>query len=744
VPDHPANFFPLAISPWLMDNWEWIASLAIVVGGLFTVGIHDVARFSFKRTWAISGVCFAESIRKRVLWITPLAILGVIVITQLQKPLDEQDSLRQTVKISLFATGIVVVMVSIILACTNLPREIETRVIYTIVTKPTTRLEIILGKVIGFSRVSFTVLLIMGLFTWGYLKLLEHEKIAQVTTRIREGDVSETERARLDHYISTGMLQARMLRTPDQLQIYGRDPDLHSDIRTISDTGNEDVVAGFTSDRSQLFGDMPPSGDVGEWSHQGVGQFGLVVRVQISTTRTGKATDQPAPIKTGPLGPANPSTAKPVVHLLPPGVSVELLATTGLYAFISSQDIMAAADVKALTSQIADYFKKGQTDPGENAAGVRLSEPVPQPDGSNAQFAYAWVPPPMAIRLFNLPNFYVRLAGVSDNVDYQIVPQSIRVFVPQMTPNGIALESPDASELPPLLGDDGKPAPLLFRGRVGLHGDWEIRGSDGGPSGVGVYSFRDGPIPQAANGLIPFEINVQITREEADVEEGHEDATVLNVQVYDYSSGKTTSQNIQLESHQTTFFDVPADAITGPNFDVIISCKSAGHIVGLFPDQSLQLVTARESFALNLIKSLSILWMLSILVLTLSVLCSTFVSWPIAIVLTIVLLLGRWGFNELSDTSGPGLGAQIVNDFRFNDAPVAKVVSTSVDALSRGMHYFSLILPDTSTFDAVGSIQEGVGVSNDEFLQALEVVAGFGLPAIVIAYLILRGKEVAP
>ena len=76
----------------------------------------------------------------------------------------EADAIRQTIKVAMFATGLIAVCVlMIILGCTNLPKEIDNRVIYTIVTKPTTRLEIVLGKIIGFARVSATILFIMGL-----------------------------------------------------------------------------------------------------------------------------------------------------------------------------------------------------------------------------------------------------------------------------------------------------------------------------------------------------------------------------------------------------------------------------------------------------------------------------------------------------------------------------------------------------------------------------------------------------
>src|SRR5207244_13489152 len=63
-----------------------------------------------------------------------------LIVAQLQQPLDEQDAIFQTIKFCLFATGLLLSVTAIILACTNLPREIDNRVIYTIVTKPATRL----------------------------------------------------------------------------------------------------------------------------------------------------------------------------------------------------------------------------------------------------------------------------------------------------------------------------------------------------------------------------------------------------------------------------------------------------------------------------------------------------------------------------------------------------------------------------------------------------------------------------
>src|ERR1700685_1897239 len=123
----------------LSNHIALIVAALIIVVGLFIIGFRDLLHFRLRRVRAIAGVCFDESLRRRILWITPLAILGVIIVSQLQKPTDEQDAIRQITKFCLFATGLVVVISTIILAASNLPREIETRVIYTVVTKPVTR-----------------------------------------------------------------------------------------------------------------------------------------------------------------------------------------------------------------------------------------------------------------------------------------------------------------------------------------------------------------------------------------------------------------------------------------------------------------------------------------------------------------------------------------------------------------------------------------------------------------------------
>jgi len=132
------------------------------------------------------------------------------------------------------------------------------------------------------------------------------------------------------------------------------------------------------------------------------------------------------------------------------------------------------------------------------------------------------------------------------------------------------------------------------------------------------------------------------------------------------------------------------------------------------------------------------------MVIVIAIFCSTFLSWPIAFVLTIVLLLSHWAVGQLSDTLGSGLGSSFVNDMRVQDAAVAKVMSTGVNVLSNGLASMAQLLPDTSRFDAITDIEHGNAVPLANIGEAAFVLAMFGIPSIIFAYLILRAKEVAP
>jgi hypothetical protein len=631
-----------------------------------------------------------------------------------------------------------VILTSLILACTNIPKEIESRVIYTIVTKPTTRLELVVGKVIGFARVSLAIVVIMGLFTWVYMRISSEQKRQQIAYRLKEGDVSDTEAARLTEYNHTGLLTARSFWTPDELNIFGAPPDPKSPIRVISNQADEDIVAGFAVDRSTMFGPPPPDANE-DWVHQGAGENGLVIRVRLSYVRTGPAEDQP---KSGKLGPVFGKAADAPME--EPPVTIDLL-DANMYSMVSSPNIVGGSTPAELMTNIQAYTASSKVDPQRSAAVIRLSDPVKQADGTMLQYAYAWLSREQVMPLFNQPRFFIHVAGIAQNVNYLVGPNPVSCFVPVFKTDNVSLDGAGTTQLTPLPGPEAEPELVIFRGKMGLHLDQEMDGGSDAPGATADFFFRNAPPSDTDEGQIPFQLTVEVTRSNSEIESGREDATQFVVAVLDTATGKITpvKEPVLIESRFPAFFKIPADSITSGNYQILLHCVNSQQTVGMTAG-SLQLIQSRQLFEFNLAKSLSIVWMMSILVIVLSVMCSTFLSWPIALVLTVMLLLGHWGVDQLADSTGPGLGRQIVNDFKFTDVALSNVVSNGVDNLSRALTIMSRGLPDTSQFDAIGDIEEGNSVTAASLWNALSVMGGFGLPALVLAYVIMRGKEVAP
>ena len=91
--------------------------------------------------------------------------------------------------------------------------------------------------------------------------------------------------------------------------------------------------------------------------------------------------------------------------------------------------------------------------------------------------------------------------------------------------------------------------------------------------------------------------------------------------------------------------------------------------------------------------------------------------------------------------AGPGVPRSAMG---LTDPSKAAAVVNSVNTLSTGLLNLGKILPDIDRFAAIDDIEKGAIVAPQTLLDASEVLVGFGLPMGVLAYLILKKKEVAP
>lgn len=88
-----------------------------------------------------------------------MAVLPVIPTT------DEPDAMVKMLLVVFFQVVVLLCITGVILlSATSLPHEIEDKTIYGILSKPVSRLKIIVGKIIGFALLSALLLVILGLF----------------------------------------------------------------------------------------------------------------------------------------------------------------------------------------------------------------------------------------------------------------------------------------------------------------------------------------------------------------------------------------------------------------------------------------------------------------------------------------------------------------------------------------------------------------------------------------------------
>ena len=556
---------PLAtVSSWLIDHGVWLVVGAVVAILLALFGRADLGRFSWKRVWAISGVCFAESIRRRVLWLIPLAIVGLVAIIQLQQPADEQDAIRQTTKFCLMASGLVVVLTTLILACTNLPREIESRVIFTVVTKPTTRLEIVLGKVVGFARVSFTILLVMGLFTWGYLHLRAFALTRDLRARLGvPGAVEPISRPTFQHYVDAGLLNAKTLADPISMNVFGRPPDQGTKRRYLNPDGYL-LVPFVLPDNLVAYAD--PEGKETKLP-------GMRLSLRLGY--------DPAP----PTAPAPTTAAAATAAARPPLVAV----------------------------QVFDPNVQNLLTPQQVANGPVA---LPSPDGKITVTIN--VPPNPTSQLAHMPFVFVAIstaAGANplwtDEDPGNPASRVVQLDVPVIAGAGVTWLH--LSPVDPI--DHAKTGQLVFTGREGTFGQ-QLKGDPRGASQTCVYQFRGVNVAAAAKagGDVPIEMRAGIEKS-GDVA-SDDVLTDVRLTVTDAATGQSVDLpgSFHPENNRTMYGAIPAAACGTGDFDVAVRCYNGDQWVGLKPN-SLSVVESDASFGLNLFKQLwLILWMLSVLV----------------------------------------------------------------------------------------------------------------------------------
>ncbi|MCL6505324.1 MAG: hypothetical protein K6T86_21835, partial [Pirellulales bacterium] len=126
---------------------------------------QDLRSFSLRRALAMARLAVQEAVRSRLLWGFAF-FLGVMLFATWFQTASGEEPARQFLDFMLTTTSLLLVAMALLLSAFSLPTDISRHTIYTVVTKPVRSLELVLGRVLGFSAVSLALLAVLGACTY--------------------------------------------------------------------------------------------------------------------------------------------------------------------------------------------------------------------------------------------------------------------------------------------------------------------------------------------------------------------------------------------------------------------------------------------------------------------------------------------------------------------------------------------------------------------------------------------------
>ena len=152
---------------------------------------RDLPGTSLRRIFALSRLAFQEAIRRRVLVLMAVFVIGLLFAGWF---LDPGANNVATLYISFVMTGTsyMIMLLGLFLSCFSLPADIKSKTIQTITTKPVRCTEIVLGRIFGFTAVGTLLLLGMGVLSYIFVvRGIRHEhEVREVSADGRTGTTS--------------------------------------------------------------------------------------------------------------------------------------------------------------------------------------------------------------------------------------------------------------------------------------------------------------------------------------------------------------------------------------------------------------------------------------------------------------------------------------------------------------------------------------------------------------------------
>jgi hypothetical protein len=135
---------------------------------IYELFARDLPMTTFRRVYALAKLAFQEAIRRRVLVIMAVFIVGLLFGGWFLDPKSDNTA-RLYISFVMTGTSYLVLLLGLFLSCFSLPADIKNKTIQTIATKPVRSTEIIFGRILGFTAVGTILLTAMGLLSYQFV-----------------------------------------------------------------------------------------------------------------------------------------------------------------------------------------------------------------------------------------------------------------------------------------------------------------------------------------------------------------------------------------------------------------------------------------------------------------------------------------------------------------------------------------------------------------------------------------------
>jgi ABC-type transport system involved in multi-copper enzyme maturation permease subunit len=186
-----------------------------------------------------------------------------------------------------------------------------------------------------------------------------------------------------------------------------------------------------------------------------------------------------------------------------------------------------------------------------------------------------------------------------------------------------------------------------------------------------------------------------------------------------------------------------------------VQCQSPNQFLGM-AEKDLFILAKRGDFRWNYIRGLTGIWLQALVVTAIGLFASTFLSWPVALLLTLAFFLGGQVAIGLLDQFSQGQvagGGPFISLIRLlahenlqsdlDPTPAVMVAQAFDRFLTPLLSHLVYIVPNLTALDVSNTVASGFAVSGNTLWEHLLLGFGYAIPFTAAAFLILKNREVA-